>query len=69
VAVRFHNHDATPAPATRFAFLTMQTRTLMADRQKSKHSGRAATLSVNSPITEVDGSKRLPYNITNRKNR
>ena len=32
----------------------------MADHQKAKLSGRAATLCVNSSVTEVDGSKRLP---------
>jgi hypothetical protein len=38
--VRFQNHDATPALATRFAFLTIQNRILMEDQQKSNLAGR-----------------------------
>src|SRR6266478_3947321 len=57
-----------PTLVTRFAILTIQNRTSVAGPPTSEFHRKGASLCVNPPIVGVDEPKRLPYNITNRKN-
>ena len=62
--LRFQGLDAPQFQSLASAFTGLSWRGL----QHAKSSGRAAYLCANPPNTRMDEPKRLPYNITNRKN-